>query len=200
MPGSGDVAVDFPPKCQWCDCWSANITSVSDLFQAFTNLVLHLPSRRLRNMYASKVLRWQVGEGFHIGRKVQIQGARRLVAGSRVFIQRRTYLDLRGAIIIGDDVAISPDTQILTADHDPDSPTRAYRERGVQIGSRAWIASGAVILPGTVVGEGAVVAAFAVAHGDLARFGIYAGNPARLLRMRSDNAQRRLVGSITRFQ
>ncbi|HEX3974780.1 MAG TPA: acyltransferase [Solirubrobacteraceae bacterium] len=164
------------------------------------NLILRLPSRRLRDRFVRSVLRWPMGEDVHIGRAVSLQGTSGITIGSRVFIHRHTELDLRGGLTIGDDVAIGPHCRILSADHDADSPTREYRERSVAIGNRAWLGTGACLLPGTAVGDGTVVGASAVAHGALDDFSIYVGNPARRLRERAPDAQLRLSGTMRRFQ
>ncbi len=108
-----------------------------------------------------------MGDDVRIGRGVSLQGTSGIAIGSRVFIHRHTELDLRGGLTIGDDVSIAPHCRILSADHDADSPTREYRERPVAIGSRAWLGTGACLLPGTTVGDGTVVGAGAVAHGTL---------------------------------
>lgn len=168
--------------------------------EQLANLVLRLPSRRLRDRFVRSVLRWPMGEDVHIGRGVSLQGTSGIRLGSRVFIHRHTELDLRGGLTIGDDVSIAPHCRILSADHDADSPTREYRERAVIIGNRAWLGTGACLLPGTTVGDGTVVGASAVAHGTLDDFSIYVGNPARRLRERALDAQLRLAGTMRRFQ
>lgn len=168
--------------------------------EQLANLILRLPSRRLRDRFVRSVLRWPMGDDVHIGRGVSLQGTSGIAIGSRVFIHRHTELDLRGGLTIGDDVSIAPHCRILSADHDADSPTREYRERPVAIGSRAWLGTGACLLPGTTVGDGTVVGAGAVAHGTLDEFSIYVGNPARRARPRARDAQLRLAGTMRRFQ
>lgn len=164
------------------------------------NCILALPSRRLRRAFVRNILRWPMGEDVQIGRGVRLQHVRGISIGSRVYIQRRTRLDLRGGIVIGNDVAISPECRILSADHDPDSSTREYRERQVTIGNRTWLGTGATLLPETVVGDGCVVGAGAVAHGSLDAWAIYAGNPARRIRDRAHDAQERLAGMMGPLQ
>ena len=60
------------------------------------------------------------------------------------------------------------------------------RRRGkpVTIGHDVWIGHGAVIMPGVVIGNGAVVGANAVVTRDVAPFEIFAGVPAKLLKLR----------------
>ena len=47
-----------------------------------------------------------------------------------------------------------------------------------------WIATGAMILPGVTVGEGAVVAAGSVVTKDVPPWTVVAGNPAREVKKR----------------
>lgn len=56
--------------------------------------------------------------------------------------------------------------------------------QAVTIGSDAWIGARAIVLGGVNVGHGAIVAAGAVVTKDVPAFGIVAGVPARLIRLR----------------
>jgi acetyltransferase-like isoleucine patch superfamily enzyme len=61
----------------------------------------------------------------------------------------------------------------------------ADRVGDIVIGHDVWFGMRVVVLPGTRVADGCVVGAGSVVTGDLAEpYGIYAGNPARLLRHR----------------
>lgn len=60
----------------------------------------------------------------------------------------------------------------------------------VVIGNDVWIASGATILSGVHVGDGAVVAARAVVSRDVPPYAIVAGNPARIVNWRFDEVTR----------
>jgi acetyltransferase-like isoleucine patch superfamily enzyme len=57
-----------------------------------------------------------------------------------------------------------------------------------EVGSDVWIATGAVVLRGVRVGNGAVIGAGAVVTRDVPPFAIVAGVPAKLMRMRFDEA------------
>jgi acetyltransferase-like isoleucine patch superfamily enzyme len=64
-----------------------------------------------------------------------------------------------------------------------------HASRGdVVIGHDVWLGSGATILSGVRIGHGAVVAAQALVAKDVAPYAIVGGNPARLIRMRFDEA------------
>ncbi|RMC37380.1 CatB-related O-acetyltransferase [Paracoccus alkanivorans] len=54
------------------------------------------------------------------------------------------------------------------------------------IGHDVWLGDGAVILPGTRIGDGVIVGARAVVSGEIPDYAIVAGNPARIVRMRFD--------------
>ncbi len=56
-----------------------------------------------------------------------------------------------------------------------------------RIGNDVWIGCNAVILPGVVVGDGAVIAAGSVVTKDVPEYAIVAGVPAKVVRFRFDN-------------
>ncbi len=62
------------------------------------------------------------------------------------------------------------------------------RSKGdVVIGHDVWIGMEAVVMSGVTIGNGAVIGARAVVARDVPAYGIVAGNPARLVRMRFDD-------------
>lgn len=58
----------------------------------------------------------------------------------------------------------------------------------ITIGHDVWLGSQCMILPGVTIGHGAVVAARAVVTRDVPPYGIVGGSPAKLIRMRFDDA------------
>jgi virginiamycin A acetyltransferase len=58
----------------------------------------------------------------------------------------------------------------------------------ITIGNDVWIGYSAAILPGVTIGDGAVVAALSVVASDVPPYAIVAGNPARIVRKRHDEA------------
>ncbi|WP_280517618.1 CatB-related O-acetyltransferase [Falsirhodobacter halotolerans] len=70
-----------------------------------------------------------------------------------------------------------------------DPATWAAENRGdTTIGPDVWIGSEAWILPGVTIGAGAIIAAKSVVTRDVAPYAVVAGNPAREVRRRFDEA------------
>lgn len=67
---------------------------------------------------------------------------------------------------------------------------RSYFEEHVEtrIGNDVWVGGNAVIKDGVTVGDGAIVAAGAVATRDVAPYAVVGGVPAEVIRMRFDDA------------
>jgi maltose O-acetyltransferase len=76
-------------------------------------------------------------------------------------------------------VVINRNVVILTASHSIGDPEWKSYHRPVTIESYAWIATGAMLLPGVTIGRGAVVGAGAVVRIDVPALGVVVGNPAR---------------------
>jgi virginiamycin A acetyltransferase len=70
-----------------------------------------------------------------------------------------------------------------------DPQSWADENRGdTTVGNDVWIGMQATILPGVTIGDGAIVAAKAVVSADVPPYSVVAGNPARVVRMRFDEA------------
>jgi adhesin HecA-like repeat protein len=142
-------------------------------------IVGHLPSHAARKFFYRTVMKFQIGEQSYIFCRAQFDSRGRFKMGNHSTINEGCRLDNRGGITIGDNVSISAQVCILTADHDPRSPTFAGRERAVRIDDYAFIGTRALILPGTIIGRGAVVAAGAVVTKEVLPLAVVAGSPAR---------------------
>ena len=56
------------------------------------------------------------------------------------------------------------------------------------VGHDVWIGTSAVIMPGVSIGNGAIIGAYSVVASDVPAYSIVAGNPARVMKMRFDEA------------
>jgi maltose O-acetyltransferase len=161
-----------------------------------TNYVIaHVPFFAIRRWWYRRVLGIALGEGagVHLGCFVWFYGPRQIrragvQIGARSRVNRNCCLDVRGGLVIGEDVSISPDVTILTAAHRFDDPTFAVENRPVVIGDHVWIGLRATILPGVTIGRGAVIAAGAVVARDVAPLAIVGGVPAKQIGTRPADA------------
>ncbi|TDL87126.1 CatB-related O-acetyltransferase [Meridianimarinicoccus aquatilis] len=70
-----------------------------------------------------------------------------------------------------------------------DPATWAAENRGdTVIGADVWIGTEATLMPGVTIGPGAIIAARAVITQDVPPYSVAAGNPARIVRSRFDDA------------
>lgn len=65
-------------------------------------------------------------------------------------------------------------------------PQSGYEKSGVVIGNDVWIGHNAVISKGVTVGDGAVIATYAVVTQDVPPYAIVAGNPGVVKKLRHD--------------
>ena len=64
-----------------------------------------------------------------------------------------------------------------------------HSKGSTRIGNDVWIGHGALVLSGVTVGDGACIGAGAVVSKDVPAYGIVAGNPGRVVRMRFSETQ-----------
>jgi maltose O-acetyltransferase len=129
--------------------------------------------------------------GASIGRLTSIDsGARftgrqknRLHIGERCAIGK-VMIPLHTSVRIGDRVSINDGVRILPASHDVTNPRWTMNYGDIRIDDYAWIATGAILLPGVHIGRGAVVGAGAVISRDVPEFAVAVGNPAKILSKR----------------
>lgn len=78
---------------------------------------------------------------------------------------------------------------IITQNHNYDKGTAipyddSYVYKDVEIGDFVWLGSRVMILPGTKIGEGAIVQGGSVVHGEIPPYAIAGGNPAKVFKYR----------------
>ena len=125
-----------------------------------------------------------IGRGTAIHHGLQARACRRISIGEDCFLAENLVLDGRGGLTVGAHVSINSGVQIWTAQHDWTDSDFAYSSAPVEIGNRVWICSRSVVLPGSRIGEGAVIAAGAVVSGDVAPWTVVGGVPARVIAKR----------------
>lgn len=69
-------------------------------------------------------------------------------------------------------------------------PQGSFSRGDVVIGNDVWLCSGCMVLSGVTIGDGAIVSAGAIVTRDVEPYSIVAGNPAKHVRWRFDEAKR----------
>lgn len=109
------------------------------------------------------------GKNIHIGRNVFFNGGCR-------------FQD-QGGIYIDDGALIGPMVVLATLNHEQDPEHRGNLfPKPIHIGKKVWIGANATVLPGVTIGDGAIVAAGAVASKDVPSGVIVGGVPAKIIK------------------
>lgn len=168
-------------------------TSRALLFDAglvFGNWMMRLPGHRLRLAVLRRIFQVDISGSASVHRHVTLTARRNLTIGDHTVINPHVYLDNRGGITIGSNCSVSIGTRIVTAGHMVDDSSFSGVGKPVVIGNRCWLGAWTLLLPGTSVGEGVILAAGAIARGHLVENSIYASPSAVPVRTRSELAQR----------
>jgi putative colanic acid biosynthesis acetyltransferase WcaF len=89
-----------------------------------------------------------------------------------------------GPVTIGQRATLSHRAHLCAGTHDYSQPDLPLLKPPITIGNDVWICADAFVGPGVKVGDGAVVAARAVAVKDVEAWTVVAGNPARPIKKR----------------
>ena len=149
--------------------------------------IARLPSRTIRMLFYRKVMKYAIGKQSFIFMDCTFDCTVNFGMKNNSVINAKCRLDNKAGIYIGENVSISQEVMILSADHDPDSATFAARDRAVYIEDYVFIGSRAIIMPGVTIGEGAVVAAGAVVTRSIEPYVVVAGVPAKVIKTRPTN-------------
>ena len=127
----------------------------------------------------------RIGRGTRVHASVAIWLPRNLELGEQVLIGPGARIYNQGAIRIGSWSVISQRAHLCASTHQIDDPNFQLECRPIAMGERCWVAAEAFVGPGVTMGDGAVLAARGALFEDAATDGIYRGNPAGLVRLRT---------------
>ena len=160
-------------------------------------LTFYVPGKKLRNklrvrlktlIFGCKIYgkAKSVGKGLYVGGPSYVN--KNTVLGDRVcFNGMRIYGN--GNVKIGNYFHSGVECMIITQNHNYDTGESIpyddkFVYKDVEIGDCVWIGSRVMILPGTKIGEGAIIQGGAVVHGEIPPYAIAGGNPAKVFKYR----------------
>jgi acetyltransferase-like isoleucine patch superfamily enzyme len=112
-----------------------------------------------------------------------------LIIGNNVGIAQNCFIQVRGKVVIDDDVIIGPGVSLFSENHnfsDPDKPIRDQGETriGISIEEGVWIGAGATVLDGVIIGRHSIIAAGSIVNKNIPAYSIVAGIPAKIKKSR----------------
>ena len=136
-----------------------------------------------------------IGEGAVIDSFVKIKpagGCGDLSIGRFSYVNSGCVLYTGNGILIADNVLIAANCTFAPTNHAYKSRDKLIREQGflpsrggIIIEDDVWIGANCVILDGSKIGKGCVIAAHSVVRGKVEPFTVCAGNPLRTIGMRT---------------
>jgi virginiamycin A acetyltransferase len=114
-----------------------------------------------------------------------------IVIGEYCYVNSHCILYSGNGIHMGNNVLVAPGTAIMPVNHSTSHRELPIRSQGfapsrggVFIEDDVWIGANCVLLDGAYVERGAVVAAGSVVKGRVSAYSVWAGSPAKYVKMR----------------
>ena len=142
---------------------------------------------RLFNKWRILLLRCfgaKIGAGCVVKSSCEIWQPWKLEIGDYVALSEHVICYTVDTIAIGSQTTVSREAFLCCAGHDIASPIMELTYAPIAIGSNCWIAGRVTVMPGVKIGDGAVVAAGAVATKDVEPWTVVGGNPAQFIKKR----------------
>lgn len=146
------------------------ITNVLFFKSAFP---FYKPKTFLLKLYGAKV-----GKGVKIKPHVNIKYPWKLILGNDIWIGEGAWIDNLDIVTIESNCCLSQKSMLLCGNHNYKKRTFDLMTGPITIKEGAWICANAMVGPGVVVAENAILKPFSFASHNLERNGIYEGAPA----------------------
>jgi acetyltransferase-like isoleucine patch superfamily enzyme len=115
-----------------------------------------------------------------------------IVIGNDVGFSPNCYIQVRGNVLIGNNVIFGPSVKIFSESHVFNDVNKFINEqgetrKGVIVEDGAWIGADVTILDGVVIGPNSIVAAKSLVNKNVPAYSIVAGIPAKVIKYRNKN-------------
>ncbi len=162
----------------------------SSLLKNFGLRITRLAVRRLSAIFNSARRAIYVSQMGYCHPSVEIHFPVHIEPREHVFIEEGVAIApfvqiwCSGTVKIGKNSLIASHVVISSSTHDYKiSPIRSQRiDKPVEIGTNVWIGSGAIVLPGVKIGDGAVIGAGSLVIEDVPENAIIVGSPAKIIK------------------
>ena len=130
-------------------------------------------------LYVEEHATLQIGESSTIRFNTEINCAKYIRIGNNVIISNNVFIS------DNDSHPVTPEDRLkmTSGDHEGELWRNKYAKKAaVVIEDNVWIGQNAVVLKGTKIGEGSIVAACSVVTKDIPPYSLAYGNPARIVK------------------
>lgn len=120
-----------------------------------------------------------------------------VLIGPQVYLNSGVVVYSGNGVEIGQGTLVASNTTFAATNHEYRSRSKTLLEQkfmpskgGIRVGPDCWIGANCVLLDGTVLQRGCVVAAGTVLRGEWPEYAVIGGSPARVIRHREDASSR----------
>lgn len=126
----------------------------------------------------------KIGEGVVIKQNILIKYPWLLSIGNYTWIGEKVWIDNLTNVTIGNNCCLSQGAMLLTGNHDFTKKTFDLKIKEIKIEDGAWIGAKAVVCPGVLVEQNAVLTVGSIVSKNMESDSIYTGNPALRTKLR----------------
>ena len=160
-------------------------------------LTFWIINKKIRKSYRRAILNFIYSRPIYrrakfVGKNLRVNGksyiCKNTILGDNVSFNGMNIMG-NGNVKIGNYFHSGIECLILTQNHNYDNGDAIPYDntcicKDVEIGDFVWIGSRVMMLPGTKIGEGAIIQGGSVVHGEIPPFAIAGGNPAKVFKYR----------------
>ena len=143
-----------------------------------------LPSSRLR-VSLLRLFGARVGTGVVIKPGVRVKYPWLLTVGNHCWIGEDCWIDNLARVEMGEHVCLSQGVYLCTGNHDWTDVAFRLIVGPIRLANGCWVGARATVAPGVAIEEHAIAAAGSVVTKDIPAWSVFAGNPARFVRLRN---------------
>ena len=125
-----------------------------------------------------------IGDRVVIKPSVEVKYPWHLVIGDDCWIGEHVWIDNLTSVRIASNVCVSQGAYFCTGNHDWGDENFGLMIAPIQLAEGSWAGAKCMLAPGATLERGAIAAAGAVVVGTIPEFQIYAGNPAKFVKVR----------------
>lgn len=161
-----------------------NYSYIIQLLHSFLDLLPPFVRKTLLKVALNKM-----GSRVFIDTKVYFRYPQRVKIGNDVSINRGcefypSFYNKNAIIELGNNIRLGPGSKFLAAGHDHTKLNLPDTSDKITVKDNVWIGANCLILPGVIIGEGAIIAAGSVVNKDVPDYKIYGGIPAKEIKDR----------------